>query len=228
MKILLPHSENKIEGGEDSWSEVNNEERSALIVARESIANALVDNKITNLNGSAKNIERYNEINSTLLSQLTLPSYQRYDGVMYRYLSYYTLPVNAQRRALEEITVLSPLGGVESFTELIPNYKISFSSSIPSLGNLLKYWMGFFRENQGILSKEEKYISLLPKEHQKLLPYLGIDVISVEFNHNKGHESKKVKGLLLRDLLTSNYSYQELLNLRKKYDYNITESKFAN
>ncbi len=228
MKILLPHSEHKIEGGEDSWSLVNGENKSPLIKARESIADALSYNKISNLKGSELNIQKYNEINSNLLNQLTLPSYQRYDGVVYRYLNYYTLPLKAQSRALEQVMVVSPLAGVESFDELIPNYKFSLSSNIPNLGNLLKYWMGFFQTNQGILSKEERYISLLPKEHQKLLPFLGIDVISVHFNKNTGHESKKIKGLLVRDLLTSNDSYQELLNLRKKYGYNITESKFAN
>ena len=228
MKILLPHSEHKIEGGEDSWSLVNGENKSPLIKARESIADALSYNKISNLKGSELNIQKYNEINSNLLNQLTLPSYQRYDGVVYRYLNYYTLPLKAQSRALEQVMVVSPLAGVESFDELIPNYKFSLSSNIPNLGNLLKYWMGFFQTNQGILSKEERYISLLPSEHQKLLPFLGIDVISVHFNKNTGHESKKIKGLLVRDLLTSNDSYQELLNLRKKYGYNITESKFAN
>ena len=228
MKILLPHSEHKIEGGEDSWSLVNGENKSPLIKARESIADALSYNKISNLKGSELNIQKYNEINSNLLNQLTLPSYQRYDGVVYRYLNYYTLPLKAQSRALEQVMVVSPLAGVESFDELIPNYKFSLSSNIPNLGNLLKYWMGFFQTNQGLLSKEERYISLLPKEHQKLLPFLGIDVISVHFNKNTGHESKKIKGLLVRDLLTSNDSYQELLNLRKKYGYNITESKFAN
>ena len=228
MKILLPHSENKIEGGEDSWSLVNGENKSPLTKARESIADALSYNKVSNLKGSALNIKKYSEINSTLLNQLTLPSYQRYDGVVYRYLSYYTLPIKAQKRALEEVMVVSPLAGIESFDELIPNYKFSFSSSIPNLGNLLKYWKGFFQANHGILSKDEKYINLLPKEHQKLLPFLGIDVISVDFNKKTGHESKKIKGLLVRDLLSSNDSYQELLNLRKKYDYNITESKFAN
>ena len=227
MKILLPHSENKIEGGEDSWREVNRENKSLLIKARMSIADALVNNKISNLKGSALNIQRYNEMNSTLHNQLTLPGYQRYDGVVYRYLSYYTLPAKAQSRALEEVMVVSPLAGVEGFDDLIPNYKFSLSSNIPTVGNLLKYWMVFFQANQGILSKEEKYISLLPKEHQKLLPFLGIEVISVDFNNNTGHESKKIKGLLVRDLLTSNDSYQELLNLRKTYDYSISELKFA-
>lgn len=225
MKILLPHSESKITGGEDSWNEVASLRDDKLSSSRLVLADALRKENVVNLKGSKENKENNHLLNSNLRSELTLPSYQRYDGVVYRNLGYYTLKAKAQENALSSIIVISPLGGVENFTELLPNYKFSFSSIIPNVGKVLKYWEIFFINNQGILPKDESYLSLLPNEHATLLPSLGIKVMSLEFSSIRGHESKKVKGLLCRELVSSKNIEDEVYKLRNKYKYTIKSEK---
>ena len=220
MKILLPHSESKNEGGEDPWEEVIENDQTSISKARLELAKVLAKNKITNPEGSLESQAKSTNLNENLLTGLTLPSYQRYDGVVYRHLNYYSLPKGFQPIAVEDIYVISPLGGVEAFDEMLPNYKFKFSSQIPSLGNPLKFWIAYYKENENILDKSIKYISLLPKEHAKILPYLGIKTLNVEFM-GRGHESKKDKGLLARALILSQDRELDLGLLCNKYKYKI-------
>lgn len=213
MKILLPPSETKRDGGAGAAVDVGALAFASLtearVVALDAVERLSVDEseaaRALKLSPTAAAIELPR--NRTLRSSPTLPAIERYTGVLYDALAIAEWGADARARASEHLIVHSALFGLLAADDLVPAYRLSHDSRLPGL-RLRAHWAA---ANAAVLEslpgplidlRSESYVALgpLPERPDALfvrVVAVGDDGVARALNHF----NKKGKGQFVRALL---------------------------
>ena len=214
VKILLPPSEGKAEGGNSRipWSPDSGVFGGFLGHYREQIAEALHKGKGGSarlLGVSGKHLARAQAVNSALIGAPTLPAWQRYTGVVWDHLGLASFPTSQRAVAIRSILVVSGLAGMVRGDDPLPDYRLKVGASLSPFGNLAKWWRPDVTECLTNHSRKEVVIDLLPNDHRAAVDWtamtnaIRVDLVARNGGRVGGHNAKAAKGLLARHLLTA-------------------------
>ena len=208
MLIVLPPSETKSFGGDHpplDWDSLSFPELNSV---REQIAADLValDDPFTVL-GISDKLAAEVEANQQLLTSPTTPAILRYTGVLYDALSADTLP----DEALQRLAVGSALFGVVRAGDLIPHYRLSGGTKLPTSDGatptLKSRWGGLITDV--LSSADDLVVDLRSGTYQqlgRLKTAITVRVESVQPDGSRkvvSHFNKHYKGELARVLALS-------------------------
>lgn len=237
MLILLPPSETKRDGGEGApLSEVFDALpfpelsgiRKKVIAATVALAKKPSE-CASALKLSPKQMGEV-ERNKTLRSSPTMPAIDRYTGVLFDGLAAINLPQPARKFLGASVLIQSALLGPVGALDLIPAYRLSCDSKLPSLalGNLKKAWAdkGAFALNkragdQLVLDlRSEGYAALSPLMPGENRVYLRV-VTQGEGGQLRAlnHFNKKGKGEFVRALAQDEQITADLASVDELIDW---------
>lgn len=198
--ILLPPSEGKAPGGTGgSWA-----------------AGTMADGALDRARREVLRAAR--QAGATPNRAGTLPAMERYTGVLYKELSWSTLPAAARRRGDQQVRTVSGLWGLVAPTDPIPPYKLKMSAALPGLGRLSTWWRPRLAPVVADLVAGRVVWDLLPIEHAAAMDWTQAEPlqrVTVRFLDADGklvsHWNKLLKGSLVRWLLTTQPAGPEAL-----------------
>lgn len=201
MLLLLPPSEGKHPGGELPWVPGSGRYGRQLRDQRASIIDKLRDGHVTLPAGARRPV------------LVGLPASQRYSGVVWKHLSPGTLDDPAAHRAHLSLTVVSAVGGLFAFNDLVPDYKLKVGASIPDLGRVATFWqphLGAVIAEELTTSRHDRsryVIDLLAVEQAgAIIRPDGVAWYRCELvgpsGERAGHNGKAAKGRFARHLLS--------------------------
>lgn len=207
MLIVLPPSETKAIGGEGAPLDVASLSFSHLHEVRRAIAEDLmalsVDEALEVL-GISEKLRAEAEANRNLLGSPTMPALLRYTGVLFDALDAASLPPEAWDR----LAVGSALFGVVGAKDMIPKYRLSGGTKLPTadgeLPTMKKRWGNAITE--ALKDTGELIVDLRSGTYQQLGRVPGAITVRVESVQTDGsrkvvsHFNKHYKGLLAREL----------------------------
>lgn len=216
MRVLLPPSETKCDGGYAPPVEINALAFPELAPLRATIARAVVDLALTReecmrvlMLGPklAFEVDR----NAALMTSASMPAIERYTGVLFDGLEADSLGGRARADLLAHTFIQSALWGPVSAGDAIPAYRLSHNSRIPALARslvslwgeatsgLMSLWTGFTLD-----MRSEGYAALTPIPADADAVYLRV-VTRGPAGHVMAlnHFNKKAKGEFLRSLAES-------------------------
>ncbi len=135
-----------------------------------------------------------------------LPTWRRYDGVVWRHLDAVSMASAHRKRLL----VPSALYGITGGADLIADYRLTFGARIEGVGRLDDFWRDAVTEVVSGSVGAGTVVDVLPTEHRRAIDWVRLrastSVITVRFEHAggtraAGHDAKAVKGVLARALL---------------------------
>jgi hypothetical protein len=250
MRFLLPPSETKVRGGDGGFLDLDTLSFGALGSARATVLAALEllgadpDLAAKVLKIGPKNLAEL-EANRQLRSSPTLPAIDRYDGTLFDALkgiepavaggAVNPLSALAQSRLAEHVFIQSALFGLVSAGDLIPAYRLSGTTALPSVA-LRKLWQAAHTRVWAALADEspgdvgavslgpQLLVDLRSKTYADLAPLPrdgSIDWVWVEVVHEgpdgarkpMNHFNKKAKGVLVRAALQAKSLPKTLVEL---------------
>lgn len=246
MRFLLPPSETKVRGGDGGFLDLDALSFGALGSARTTVLAALEslgadpDLAAKVLKIGPKNLAEL-EANRQLRSSPTLPAIDRYDGTLFDALkgiepavaggAVNPLSLLAQSRLAEHVFIQSALFGLVSAGDLIPAYRLSGTSTLPSVA-LKKLWPAAHTQVWAELAdgasktnaRPHLIVDLRSKTYADLAPLPidgSIDWVWVEVVHEgpdgarklMNHFNKKAKGVLVRAALQAKSLPKTLVEL---------------
>ncbi|HJQ45495.1 MAG TPA: peroxide stress protein YaaA [Amycolatopsis sp.] len=145
MLVLLPPSETKAPGGDGPPLDLDALSFAELNPVRRKIADALVElaaDVPASLHALGLSARQEDEVarNAALWTSLTLPSLERYTGVLYDALDIGSFTKAQLLKSQQRLAVASALFGVARGADRIPAYRLSGGSSLPALGALRSLW----------------------------------------------------------------------------------------
>lgn len=154
--------------------------------------------------------KRYEEalfLNRNLWNSPTLPAIDRYTGVMYDHIWYFSLDVEAKEFFDQHFLILSGMYWLLRPKDRISNYKLPIETK-----GLLAFW-GEKVIDEILALKPEKIYNLLPlsyekmlclKKKEKILIQEGIELIKPDFSFFNGekatHNTKILRGMRIRQV----------------------------
>ena len=205
MLVLLPPSEGKAPGGRGRALDLATLSHPSLTAVRERLVDALEAAARTDPAGLERRLGcPAGEVakDAVLRTSRTLPTSQRYTGVVYEALSYATLSPAGQRRANASLRVASALFGLLTPTDRIPAYRLSGGTSLPGVGSLAAAWRPVLEPE---LAGARLVVDLRSGPYAALARVPG--AVRVRVLRETGgvravvsHDNKHVKGLLAREL----------------------------
>lgn len=214
MRILLPPSETKRDGGADVALDLSALSFSALTPIRAEAATAVValarepEHMMRALKLGprlAHEVER----NRALLDSPTMPAIDRYTGVLFDALDAATLDAEARAYAADHVVVHSALFGPLGAMDPIPAYRLSHDSRLPGV-RLKARWRepiaAVLEADTGVVLdlRSEAYVELGPAPVHADAAF--VRVVSVDGNGRRralNHFNKRAKGLFTRAVLTA-------------------------
>jgi cytoplasmic iron level regulating protein YaaA (DUF328/UPF0246 family) len=204
--VLVPPSEGKAPGGRGRW-QTGAGSFDHLGPQRRDVIDALVrvpPASWSKMSGASGELADRAAEAARALQQGTarsMPSWQRFTGVVWEHLDPASLPDPARRRVI----VPSALLGLTRGTDPAPDFRLKFSVSLPGIGRLDRWWRSSLTE--ALRRTRGPILDLLPKEHAAALDLdaLGRRVQRVSFVDRGGaavgHDAKAVKGHVARVVL---------------------------
>ncbi len=228
MLLLLPPSEAKSPGGHGpavgrrpglSTPELAGA-RAALLAAVRRAARAdraaLSDGLRLPVSGAAASLR------STLAagSSPTVPALERYTGVVYQALDVAGLTAAARRRADESVVVLSGLWGVVRGGDLVPDYRVPASGTVPGHGGVAAHWRRPLAEALPQLVGDRPVLDLRSADYRGMwrpAPALAEQVLTVRVLALRptgtvgpvSYHAKWVKGLVVHHLVSGATTYAD-------------------
>ena len=216
MRVLLPPSETKRDGGDArpvNLSELSFPELTTTRVELVDAVVALARDEATCLSTLklgpklAFEVER----NRSLLTGPTLAAIDRYTGVLFDGLSAATLSAPARRDVLASVVLQSALWGSIAAGDAIPAYRLSHNSRLPALTRSLTVtWVDATRGVRGIWdgfvldARSEGYADLMPIPASANGVFLRVATRdSAGATRALNHFNKKAKGEFVRALAES-------------------------
>ncbi len=98
----------------------------------------------------------------------TMPALERYTGVLYHALAVGSLSTGARSRAEEQVVVLSGLWGVVRGGDLLPDYRVPASGSVPGFGTVAAHWRPHLARALPLLVGEEGVLDLRSTDYLAL------------------------------------------------------------
>ena len=216
MRVLLPPSETKRDGGDHGPVALSRLSFAVLEPTRERVvaaavklaANPATCMRVLKLGPKlAFEVER----NSRIRTSPTMPAIDRYTGVLYDALGAPELGTSARHDVLANVIIQSAMFGPVSASYLIPAYRLSYTSKLPALrvglvplwtkatSHLNDLWTGFTLD-----ARSEGYAGLTPVPEGVNAVYLRVATRdSAGRVAALNHFNKKSKGELLRSLAES-------------------------
>lgn len=216
MRVLLPPSETKCDGGDAGPVNL-----ATLSFAELTTTRALLIETVVALAGDEPaclsalklgpklvfEVER----NRSLLTGPTLPAIDRYTGVLFDALSASTLSVGARSEVLASVFIQSALWGPIAAGDAIPAYRLSHNSTLPALKrSLTATWVDACRDLSGVWqgfvldARSEGYADLMPIPATANGYFLRVATRdSAGATRALNHFNKKAKGEFVRALAES-------------------------
>lgn len=207
MKILLPPSETKRQGGSAAVLDLDSLALPALGSARAQVVEALValsddpDAAARVLGLSARQLGDV-EVNRQLRTAPTMAAVDRYTGVLYDALDAATLDAAARRWLGAHVLIHSAPFGPVGALDRIPSYRLAAGTALPGVPPLRRHWASV---TSAALSGESCILDLRSKAYVALGPVpTSVSSAYVRVVTDAGralnHFNKKAKGALVRTL----------------------------
>lgn len=208
MRVLLPPSETKAQGGEGPRLDLDALSFPELTATRRVLVTDLVrlaeeqpaalQRALGLSDGQREELVK----DRMLLTTPTLPVMELYTGIVYDNLSYATLGARARKRADASLVVASALFGVLRPTDRVPSYRLSGGTVLPGLGGLAARWRPVL---EPLLADEPFVVDLRSGAYAKLarVPQaVEVRVLREEGGRRTvvSHDNKWTKGRLARAL----------------------------
>ncbi len=155
-------------------------------------------------------------------SNESLPTFQRYCGVVWKHLGPNTLDVQAAEQATRSVLVVSAVGGLYKWSDPTPFYKLKVGANIHGVGKISRFWqphleVALSAELENGEHSSRYVIDLLALEQAAaVVRPQGVDWWRVELvgpdGRRSGHNGKAAKGRFARALLHSDEPLQLLEN----------------
>ncbi|MGH3692381.1 MAG: YaaA family protein [Microbacterium sp.] len=212
MKILLPPSETKREGGDGSPLDLDalalpslNDHRSAVV---EALIDLAADEDVARRVLKLSERQRGDVVhNRELRSAPTMPAIDRYTGVLFDALDARTLSAASRRWLGEHVWIHSaPLGPVGAL-DAVPTYRLAAGISLPGIPALRRHWAE--ATSRAIEEEQPSFVLDLRSEAYVALGPVPVAVpsayVRVVTAHGRAlnHFNKKSKGLLVRAIAES-------------------------
>ncbi|WP_417504935.1 YaaA family protein [Microbacterium sp.] len=224
MKILLPPSETKREGGHDVPLDIASLSLPSLSAHRSAVLDALVDlaaDEEVSRRVLKLSERQMGEIahNRRLRTAPTMPAIDRYTGVLFDALDARGLTAASRRWLGEHVWIHSaPLGPVGAL-DAVPTYRLAAGTSLPRFPALRKHWAEATSAAIAEASpscvldlRSEAYVALGPVPDT--VPSAYVRVVT-EHGRALNHFNKKSKGLLVRALAEDRPRVASLRSLRR-------------
>lgn len=223
MKILLPPSETKHEGGDGSPLDLDSLVLPSLNERRSAVLEALID--LAADEEAARRVLKLSERqrgdiahNRALRSSPTMPAIDRYTGVLFDALDARSLSAVSRRWLGEHVWIHSaPLGPVGAL-DALPPYRLAAGTSLPGLPALRRHWAE--ATSAAIAEADPSFVLDLRSEAYVALGPVPGSVASayvrVVTAHGRAlnHFNKKSKGLLVRAIAEDRPRVSSLRGLR--------------
>ena len=224
MLILLPPSETKHDGGNSASLDLGSLAFPALTPLRRRTINsvrALARNRGASIVALKLGPKQHAEVdrNRLITASPTMPAIDRYTGVLYDALGADSLSAAERTFANAHVAIHSALLGPVAALDLIPAYRLSFDSRLPTL-SLKKHWSARVSEE---LSKHGGLILDLRSEGYAGLGAapdrtnsLYVRVVTRDENGQKralNHFNKQAKGLFVRAIVSSGVVLDDTVSL---------------
>jgi cytoplasmic iron level regulating protein YaaA (DUF328/UPF0246 family) len=147
----------------------------------------------------------------------TMPALDRYTGVVYQALGHASLTPASRRRAEDLVLVSSGLWGVVRGGDLVPDYRVPASGTVPGLGGVTAHWRGPLAAAMPGVVGDHAVLDLRSTDYSGMwrpTGELAERVVAVRVLAQRGagtrrttsvvsFHAKTVKGLVVRHLVTS-------------------------
>lgn len=209
MKILLPPSETKREGGDGAPLDLEALALPALQQHRSAVVDALID--LAADEAASRRVLKLSERqvgdvghNRVLRTAPTMAAVDRYTGVLFDALDAPSLPAAARRWLGGHVWIHSaPLGPVGAL-DAVPTYRLAAGTSLPGVPALRRHWAAATSSAieeaapTFVLDlRSEAYVALGPIPAS--VPSAYVRVVTAQ-GRALNHFNKKSKGLLVRAL----------------------------
>lgn len=136
----------------------------------------------------------------------TEPAHRRYTGVVHGNAGLAALDPSGLRA---NVLIVSALLGLVSLGEAVPDYRLEFSASLPSLGGIGPFWRSALSDHLAELASGRRVWDLLPGEHRRVWEpsvRAELEVIEIAFVRPDGRpanaaRTKVAKGRLAAALI---------------------------
>jgi cytoplasmic iron level regulating protein YaaA (DUF328/UPF0246 family) len=224
MLILLPPSETKRDGGNNDSLDLGSLAFPALTPLRRraiSSVRSLARNRPATIAALKLGPKQHAEVerNRLVAASPTMPAIDRYTGVLYDAFGADSLSAAQRTFAHDHVAIHSALLGPVAALDLIPAYRLSFDSRLPTL-SLKKHWSSPVSAE---LSKHDGLILDLRSEGYARLGAspdrtnsLYVRVVTRDENGQKralNHFNKQAKGLFVRAIVSSGVVLDDTVSL---------------
>ena len=169
--ILLPPSEGKSSGGDGlPWSKTTQSfpelesARKEVIKALKTAMKAPVVERSKLLGVGEAKTDEATKANLSVNAGKTLPTIERYTGVLYDALEYGSLSGKLKKRVDSQVVIFSGLWGILRPGDHIPDYKLKMGAKLPTLGKPSVFWKSLISESLADAASDVVW-DLLPNEH---------------------------------------------------------------
>jgi uncharacterized protein len=209
LGLLLPPSEGKARGGDGRPWTSDGGRFAELAVRRAVLVRRLArvrggNEKLLGVGG--KHLAEARLANTSLTTTASLPAWRRYTGVVWDALDVASLPVDARRRAMSSVVVVSGLLGLVALDDATPEYRLKMGASLAPYGKLSTWWRPILAEPLTTWADRRFVVDLLPNDHRAACCAAAVDGVTVHFVERNGkvagHDAKTAKGRLARHVLT--------------------------
>lgn len=212
MRVILPPSETKSDGGDGAPLDLDLLSLPECNPVRKQLGDAIVE-LAADLDASRKALglgqTQLAEVdrNADLWLSPTRPAIERYTGVLYDALDYPSLTKASKVKAADRLMIGSGLFGAVGATDPIPAYRLSGGSKLPGMPTLAKLWKPVLTPALGGL--DEFIVDLRSGAYLNLGPVRGSVTVTVVTEAADGsrkvvsHFNKHYKGLITRDLVAT-------------------------
>jgi uncharacterized protein len=212
--ILLPPSKGKADGGTGPGYRGTLRPDHPLTPPRSEVLDALLrdldvldDEGLARVAGvGAAKVAGARALLRELAGAPTRPAHQRYTGIVHGNAG---LAEVDPARVGADVRIVSALLGLVRLDEPVPDYRLEFAASLPSLGGLGPYWRATLADHLGELAAGRRVWDLLPGEHRRVWDpsvRAGLEVTEVAFLRPDGRpanaaRTKVAKGRFVAALL---------------------------
>ncbi|MEP7203428.1 MAG: peroxide stress protein YaaA [Ilumatobacteraceae bacterium] len=208
LGLLLPPSEGKAPGGDGpTWSPelgafAELERRRAMLVRK---LGRMRGGNEKLLGVAGRHLAEARLANAALTTSPSLPAWRRYTGVVWHAFDVASLPVDARRRAMSSVVVVSGLLGLSALDDPTPFYRLKVGASLAPFGKLSTWWRPAIAESLSEWAATRFVVDLLPNDHRSACSGADLRGVSVSFVDRTGtvagHDAKAAKGRLARHLI---------------------------
>ncbi|WP_136052110.1 YaaA family protein [Microbacterium sp. K36] len=209
MKILLPPSETKREGGDGGPLDVSALALPDLAAQRDAVIDALV--ALADDEDAARRVLKLSERqrgdvahNRALRTSATMPAVDRYTGVLFDALDAASLSAASRRWLDAHVWIHSAPFGPVAALDAIPTYRLAAGTAVPGMAPLRRHWAdpttaAIAADAPAFVLdlRSEAYAALGPVPDAVSSAYVRV---VTEQGRALNHFNKKSKGLLVRAL----------------------------